>query len=337
MNFQPSALLAGPTPLTAFFKDAGGGRYSGGRCVYDGPGAPGARQFYVAALRRPAAGKRGTAARLVVAATTDGDPTGAWAGPVSVDADGLERVGDADAEGAPLPGLGACKASGCDARSLALGLDGVSLWAAMELWTPGNASFTGALALGLPKAFLRAGQPGSPPAAALTSFPLWARALTPSTTEASAMHDSSAGGTEYLVAAGDGALAVWAVTGTPNGGAGWAVKPSVSTPVLLPSRAANDPDRLFSAGVPRPATGLPGAPLAVDVVAPRRISQVSLANSHLWLATPAAVLNGGDLPVLGVAYFVLRPEVSETGGLSVVVDDTGIVSVDGAAVLVRRA
>ena len=62
-----------------------------------------------------------------------------------------------------------------------------------------------------------------------------------------------------------------------------------------------------------------------------------LRNGRLWLATPAAVLNGGMRPVLGAAYFVLRPEVGAGGSLEVVVDDSGLVSVDGASLAAPSA
>ena len=237
-------LLAGPTPLAAFFQDATGGAYTSPRCVYDGAAdRPGERRTYVAALRAPAdpaagglpraASPADPAARLVVAATVDGgagDPTGAWAGPFLVAVDGVDRRRAAG--GTKLPGAAACPTLGCHARGLALGLDAHGMWATTDLWTPPDAgvggvaaaaaapasstpavvpsSLVGPLAVGLSKAGFKTGAPSRPAAIVLTSFPLWTAhgGLAPSTTEPWAAHDTRADGTVFLAGVGGGQVGV---------------------------------------------------------------------------------------------------------------------------------
>jgi hypothetical protein len=270
------ALLAGPTPVSAFFQDPTGGSFTSPRCVYDGAAdRSGERRTYLAALRAPADPGTGArpgavtpaepAARLVVAATADGvggDPAGAWVGPFSVAVDGIDRRGVATPGGAKLPGAGGCPTLGCAAAGLGLGLDAHGLWATTELWTPPPvsgagasastppAALVGSLAVGLSKAALRSGAPSRPPAAVLTGFPLWAaRGLAPGVTEAWAAHDARAGGTAYLAAVGSGRVGVWAVhhtaalrdglagRGVVSGGRGGVSSPDAPAAASPPVRA----------------------------------------------------------------------------------------------------
>ena len=288
------ALLAGPTPLSAFFQDASGGTYTSPRCVYDGAADRlGERRTYLAALRAPAghqaSGGRGTgaanpagepAARLVVAATVDGgagDPTGAWAGPFMVSVDGIDRRGAAG--GTKLPGAAACPTLGCTARGLALGVDAHGLWATTELWTPevsvgagapalvGPSALVGPLAVGLSKAGLKTSSPSRPAAAVLTGFPLWTAhgGLAPSSTEPWSVHDTRAGGTVFFAGVGGGQVGVWALHHTAALRAGLTPTSASASPPPVPfvsptpflvdrTRAAEDVPASFSAGIQRPSS-----------------------------------------------------------------------------------
>ncbi len=163
--------------------------------------------------------------------------------------------------------------------------------------------------------------------------------IQPATSPDPSQESSSRNGTEFFLSAldfsatvpNDNRVAVWALSNTASLRN---LKPNVKLQhVVIPSVAYAAPPAAVQKPGPTPLGTSLGEPLPLLNSNDDRMNQVVYAGGRLWSGLNTAVSFGTAEPNVGIAYFVVAPQLASSGSLSAHMTAGGYVAVRGENVM----